>query len=264
MRKHLLSAATVAATLLGITGLALVVFSAAELLSTRAELAPADLGSLAVAGGTLLLAAFTGGLAVLTFLALEAARAEARDTEAALELSRQQAKSSAELASHTRTTFLASTRPLLTEPRAARSFSNEAQSHSRITIDAALDHTCVFAVAFVNAGPGSAVVGRSLFGMGTVALPADQVLPRIAPAGEMVQALFTLVPEHDIATVRAVMDVGGQYDLKVAIEYSDLAGERTWRSLCWLKRDGRSKSFEQINLEVTDISAANDSSMSAS
>jgi hypothetical protein len=246
MSRGLRWVAIVMVSLVGVFGLVLAVSGAVGFLSSAQHANQPDFASLAVAGATLLLTAVTGTLALLTWESLAATRQGARNTEAALGLEREQAQIA-------RDALRASSRPLLIEPSAATAFANRALEYTRITIDASLSQTAVFAIAWVNMGPGAAVVTKALFGMGTVAFPADKVTPRIVPPGAIVLSTFTLVPEHSDQIVRAVQDVGGGYDFKTSVEYHDLGAARAWRSVCRLERDGRSKSFKQIDLLVTDI-----------
>lgn len=247
-------AATGVIVVAAVIGLALMAWAVVGFTSNASSVKASDYASMAVAGATLLLAAITGTLALFTWETLASARQEMKDTAEALKVAQDQARASSEQARLAEETLLAGWRPLLTEPLAATMLSPRAQQYTRVTIVPHRDQNFAFDIGLVNSGRGPAIVTNALFAMGSLNIPCVRFRPRIVPPNEVLVVTFEVDqrPENQ-ELIKAIADTTGTFDFKVSVVYHDLGPIRAWRSLGRFARDGRSTTFEVVDVEITPV-----------
>jgi hypothetical protein len=233
-----------------------------------------DLAAAIGAGATLLLADFTALLAWVTRRSIDATQREADIATAALaasnrqadvaekalkavqdqvdiakeqlSIAKEQAAAATERSRLEREQFAATTRPHLADPRTT--------GFIEVTPD--LVRPFGFEVVMVNLGPGIASIAKGMLAMGSVVILADAVKPKIVAAGDEVRLAFSLSPVGGGVSDHAIAKsmVSGQ-NLQAGALYSDITGQRAWRSRGSLVHRGSSQ-WLLVDVEVTDIDRA--------
>jgi len=261
-------AGTFVAALLGIGLIVAALGSAANVIPKighpdYSKLSTGDVASLLVAGATLLLADFTALLAWYTRRSIEATRREADIAERALGASNrhadiadqtlaavkdqaktaiEQVKATNEQARIAQDQLAASWRPLLAEPRPRR-FLN---------FQPLLNQPWGVGVTFVNIGAGPAFAAKALLSLGVASNVTFALRPNIVQPGGELNAVFNLSPLTDgvdLAISKALAE-GTAIDPTVTVLYTDIGGERAWRSRAKLVNPG---SWEIVDVEVAVI-----------
>jgi hypothetical protein len=185
-----------------------------------------DLGSLAVAGGTALLAAFTALLAFTTRRSIDATQREADIAADALRASNRQAeaaesamKAAKDQVAIAKDQLAASIRPQIAAPRLIEA----------LNIQPSVTESFRVILNPVNLGPGTAVVTHGYLTTGEATVEADIIQPRIAAAGDQLRIEFRISPPASplAHSISEVMNRGGETELQVM--YRDVVGQRAWR-----------------------------------
>lgn len=245
------AAGVLGAALLALAGLMAVGWMPGVRQPDYGHVSAGDLGSLAVAGATLLLADFTAILARLTGRSLAATQREATIAEAALAAATKQAALTADLVTATndqariaREQLVASWRPLLV-------FA-ERPGTDLPEIRPTRDQPFSFFITFVNIGSGPAFVKKGLLMLGSGAFPATDVKPTIVPPGGEVRVFFDVQPQTGGDQQALAIGLAGGAEPKVGAYYQDIGGERAWRTGGRLVKQG-TYSWRLVDVEVEDI-----------
>ena len=210
-------------------------------------LSGADLASLAVAGATLLLAAFTAQLALATNAALQLARRETSVAERALATAQSQtAKVAEQVEATNRQGALAeralesSWRPMLVDVPSGMA---KREIPPFLAMDAAEVNVYkapesglrLVAVSLRNIGSGPAFVSKASLSMGAVGAQMTDASSLVIARDEIAHVEFRFDPSAtpELAAVAGGLD--NDQPCRVNVEYSDLGGHQ-WRSWAHLRR----------------------------
>jgi hypothetical protein len=251
-------AATVVISALGLFGFALLTFSIVGLLGLvstpvgpiRQHLSPSDLASSAVAGATLMLAAFTAFLALVTRASVAATTREADIATQALAAAQETARVGAEQVKATnrhaeiaQETLEASWRPVLVDVPGAQVavFSHDGGG---------LDVT----VKLRNIGSGPAIISRAGLSAGSAGVLASRIRSSVVGPDEMTTIDFALPPEPPEA--RAIMaNLKADAAVAVTVFYGDQGGHHRWRTRAEVDKPGPDSGWWIRDVELSEENA---------
>jgi hypothetical protein len=212
-------------SILGLLGLALLGYAILGLFGFKS--AAVDLASFAVAGATLMLAAFTAFLALETRESVIATRVEAGIAASALEQARKQAEATDRQAGIAQETLEASWRPVLVDVlpplnRADADFSNAGVSPRQrggLTVS----------VRLRNIGSGPAIISRAGLSAGAAGVEASRTISAVVAPGDMTTLEFDLPAENTEAHA-VIAALTAQAPVAVTVFYGDQGGHHRWRT----------------------------------
>ncbi len=220
-----------------------------------------DLGGLAVAGATILLATFTATLAWLTRRSIAETQREATIADGALAAANRQAEAANELARIGQEQVKAADRQVAATNEQSRIAQEQlaaswrpllVNSQSTVDLSPPADVAFQVEVRFVNIGVGPAFVTKGLLALGVAMNVATQVSPTIVPVSAEVQLTFTLRPATN-GVDRAIAEaISSGAQLTAGALYHDISGERAWRSRGRLTQRGTHK-WLLADAEVSSI-----------
>jgi hypothetical protein len=210
-------------SILGLFGLALLVYAIVGLFASKS--ATVDLASFAVAGATLMLAAFTAFLALETRESVVATRVEAGIAASALEQARKQAEATDRQASIAQQTLEASWRPVLVDvlpPRGAAE-PDYATAGATPRPGGGFD----FRVRFRNVGSGPAIISRAGIHAGSAGVLATSITSSVVAPDEMTTLDFELKQEATEAHP-VIANIRSRVPVTVDVSYGDQGGHHRW------------------------------------
>lgn len=210
-------------SILGLFGLALLVYAIFGLFGFKS--ATVDLASFAVAGATLMLAAFTAFLALETRESVIATRVEAGIAASALEQARKQAEATDRQASIAQETLEASWRPVLVDvlPPLQRADADYSTAGATPRPAGGFD----FRVRFRNVGSGPAIIGRAGIHAGSAGVLATGISSSVVAPGEMTTLEFQLKQEATEAHP-VIANIRSRDAVTVDVSYGDQGGHHRW------------------------------------
>jgi hypothetical protein len=211
------------------------------------SLTTADLTGAAVAGGTMLLAAGTGVLAMFTLASVFTAQQEVVNTERALQFAGQQVEATNTQNEIAQDTLRASWRPLLAEiPQGGTSLRDNVTQYIRVRITPS-PQGFEFYVGLMNIGRGPAFIVQALLGLGSAIREANGIQPKILAPGDVVVLRFKLHPPGDALDKSLSIALGASQELSVGVSYHDIGAQRAWRS------NGKLRYFDDQHWMVRDV-----------
>jgi hypothetical protein len=242
-----LRAALVAGVAVGAVMLAfpwLVLFGLVPLIPRpKAEFSVADLGSIEVAGATLLLAVFTAVLAWFTRQSISETRTEAAIADAALQAARDQAAASAQQAAMAERSFEAAWKPLLVDvpwglSKRTEEFADVDDAEIWLAnADADLDdpnEDLQITVALRNIGGGPAFINTAKMRAADSAFDCMSISSLLVAPNEVTRFTFVISKTKATDGFFAKHLMGGE-PFDVVVTYTDLAS-RQWRSEAQVSR----------------------------
>lgn len=203
-----------------------------------------DLASLAVAGGTLILATATVLLALLTRRSLELGRTELTLAEATLKQSGEQVAATLEQVKVThdqaevaRQTLESSWRPFLVDVPLGYAPGNDMGITDAAVVSAykrADTGGAYVAVSLRNIGSGLAIIKWARLSFGELHETATSFSSSIVAASEVVRIRFEIRPEGAVVK-NMVSQVEAKRPFEVTVVYTDQAGRNKWRSRAYFK-----------------------------